>query len=133
MDLVLKLRELRRLRGLTQRTAARISGVGAKTISSFETGERIAGLTVLQLEKLVRVYGVSLAQFFSPAMDREIAPWEHTDDELETLVATLRALPPHAQALILEKLRLAIEVASELHPPPPMRRLRPSALTADRR
>ena len=44
MDLVLKLRELRRMRGLTQKDVARLSGVGQKTISSFETGERIGSL-----------------------------------------------------------------------------------------
>ena len=37
MDLVLKLREVRRLRGLSQKDVARLSGVGEKTISSFET------------------------------------------------------------------------------------------------
>ena len=37
MDLVLKLREIRRLRGLSQKDVAKLSGVGEKTISSFET------------------------------------------------------------------------------------------------
>ena len=41
MDIVLKLRELRRYRGLSQKDVARRSGVGEKTLSSFETGERI--------------------------------------------------------------------------------------------
>ena len=44
MDLVLKLREIRRLRGLSQKDVARLSGVGEKTISSFETGQRIGSL-----------------------------------------------------------------------------------------
>ena len=51
MDLVLKLRELRRMRGLTQKDVARISGVGHKTISSFETGERSAGALVRAAER----------------------------------------------------------------------------------
>ncbi len=36
MDIVLKLRELRRLRGYSQKVVARLTGVGEKTISSFE-------------------------------------------------------------------------------------------------
>ncbi|MGH9443123.1 MAG: helix-turn-helix domain-containing protein, partial [Thermoanaerobaculia bacterium] len=44
MDLVLKLRELRRMRGLSQREAALSSGIGEKTLSSFETGERIISM-----------------------------------------------------------------------------------------
>jgi predicted nucleotidyltransferase/transcriptional regulator with XRE-family HTH domain len=57
MGLVLKLRELRRLRGLTQKEVARLSGIGVKTISSFETGERIGSLELEQLERLLEVYG----------------------------------------------------------------------------
>ena len=38
MDTVLKLRELRARAGLTQEDVAQRSGVGAKTISSFESG-----------------------------------------------------------------------------------------------
>src|SRR5687768_16786940 len=53
MDLVLKLSELRRMRGLTQKDVARLSGVGAKTISSFETGQRITSLKLSQLERLL--------------------------------------------------------------------------------
>ena len=41
VDLVLKLRELRRMRGLTQKQAEEKSGVGYRTISTFETAERI--------------------------------------------------------------------------------------------
>ena len=61
MDLVLKLREARRMRGLTQRDVARMSGVGEKTISSFETGERIGSLKLKQLERLLSAYGLSPA------------------------------------------------------------------------
>ena len=53
MDLVLKLREVRRLRGLSQKDVARLSGVGEKTISSFETGERVGSMKLEQLRKLL--------------------------------------------------------------------------------
>ena len=59
MDLVLKLREIRRLRGLSQKDVAKLSGVGEKTISSFETGQRIGSLKLAQLKKLLSVYGLS--------------------------------------------------------------------------
>jgi len=56
MDIVLKLRELRRMRCLTQREAALSSGIGEKTLSTFETGERIASMKLSQLLALLAVY-----------------------------------------------------------------------------
>ena len=55
MDLVLKLREVRRLKGLSQKDAARLSGVGEKTISSFETGERVGSMKLAQLRRLLAI------------------------------------------------------------------------------
>ena len=40
MDLVLKLRELRRLSGLSQKEAALSSGLGEKTLSSFDSHKK---------------------------------------------------------------------------------------------
>ena len=39
MDLVLKLREIRRMHGLTQKDVARLSGVGQKTITLAMMGQ----------------------------------------------------------------------------------------------
>ena len=64
MDLVLKLREIRRMRGLSQKDVSRLSGVGEKTISSFETGQRIGSLKLSQLKRLLGVYGLTESQFF---------------------------------------------------------------------
>ena len=64
MDLVLKLREIRRMRNLSQKDVARLSGVGEKTISSFETGQRIGSLKLAQLNRLLKVYGLSETEFF---------------------------------------------------------------------
>jgi transcriptional regulator with XRE-family HTH domain len=73
VDVVLKLRELRRTHGLSQKDVARRSGIGEKTLSSFETGARIGALKLAQLERLIAVYGLDLAAFFNPALDAELS------------------------------------------------------------
>jgi transcriptional regulator with XRE-family HTH domain len=75
LDIVLNLREARRRRGLTQRQVARLCGVHEKTISSFETGDRVSSLKVAQLLNLLHVYGLTPAEFFA---------WS-PEDELESL------------------------------------------------
>lgn len=65
MNIAVELRELRELNGLTQQEAAKRSGVGQKTISSFETGARIGSIKIEQLDKLLIVYGLTLAEFFN--------------------------------------------------------------------
>jgi len=118
MDLVLKLRELRRHRGLSQSDVARKSGIGIKTLSSFETGERVRSMKLVQLQRLLRAYGVSEAEFFGTAIERLLEPWEHQQEEaFDAIVAELRALPEPSQLVIMEKLRLAIDLARDLaHP-----------------
>lgn len=114
MDLILKLRELRHLRGLTQREVARRSGVGIKTLSSFETGERIASMTLVQLQKLLAVYGVSECDFFGSAVEQEIAPWERPANPiLDALQHDLDALPPAARQTAIEKIRLVLDLARD--------------------
>jgi len=71
-DLVLALREARRRLGLTQKEVARLSGVGAKTISSFESGSRVSSLKVSQLIKLLTVYGLTARQFFAWSPEAEL-------------------------------------------------------------
>jgi transcriptional regulator with XRE-family HTH domain len=117
MDLVLKLRELRQYRGLSQADAARKSGLGVKTLSSFETGERIDSMKLTQLQRLLRVYGVTESEFFSAAIEHLLAPWEHeATEEIDALVCALRSLPPTTQQVITDKLRLAIDLARDLAP-----------------
>ena len=84
MDLVLKLREIRRMRGLSQKDVARMSGVGEKTISSFETGQRIGSLKIAQLRRLLGVYGLTEAEFFGGTVEKQIAPWELNEEEFAT-------------------------------------------------
>ena len=117
MDLVLKLREIRRLRGLSQKDVARLSGVGEKTISSFETGMRIGSLKLSQLRKLLGVYGLTEADFFGGSVERQIAPWELDEEECasQRLLEDLRALPKPVQKTMLAKFQLMVETASEVH------------------
>ncbi len=117
MDLVLKLREIRRLRGLSQKDVAKLSGVGEKTISSFETGQRIGSLKLAQLKKLLGVYGLSEADFFGCSVERQIAPWELDDEEsaAQRLVDDLRVLPKPVQKTMINKFQLMLETASEVH------------------
>lgn len=117
MDLVLKLREIRRLRGLSQKDVARLSGVGEKTISSFETGQRIGSLKLAQLKKMLGVYGLTEAEFFGCSVERQIAPWELDDEEnaAQRLVDDLRVLPKPVQKTMLGKFQLMLETASEVN------------------
>jgi transcriptional regulator with XRE-family HTH domain len=119
MDLVLKLREIRRLRGLSQKDVARLSGVGEKTISSFETGERVDSLKLSQLKKLLNVYGLTEADFFGGSIEKQIAPWEVAEEELlaNRLVDELRTLPDPVQKNLLEKFRLMIETVADVPAP----------------
>lgn len=116
MDLVLKLREIRRLRGLSQKDVARLSGVGEKTISSFETGQRIGSLKISQLKSLLSVYGLTEADFFGYSVEKEIAPWELDEQEFAAaqLIDHLRALPKPIQTAMVAKFELMLEAAAEL-------------------
>lgn len=124
MDLVLKLREIRRMRGLTQKDVARISGVGEKTISSFETGQRIGALKLAQLKRMLSVYGLTEAEFFSGSIEKEIAPWELDEQQMATvkLMEDLRTLPNQHQKNLLGKFQLMVETLVDTHGEPRERR-----------
>jgi transcriptional regulator with XRE-family HTH domain len=117
MDLVLKLREIRRLRGLSQKDVAHLSGVGEKTISSFETGQRIGSLKLCQLKRLLAVYGLTEGDFFGGSVERQIAPWELDEDDCaaQRLIDDLRALPQQVQRAMIGKFQLMLETASEVN------------------
>lgn len=117
MDLVLKLREIRRLRGLSQKDVAKLSGVGEKTISSFETGQRIGSLKLSQLKRLLSVYGLTEAQFFGGSVEKQIAPWELDEDEFATsrIIDDLRVMPVPVRKTLLNKFQLMIETAADVH------------------
>jgi len=116
MDLVLKLREIRRMRGLSQKDVARMSGVGEKTISSFETGQRIGSLKISQLRRLLGVYGLTEAEFFGGTVEKQIAPWELNEEEFATtrLIEDLHHLPKPVQKVVIAKMQVMLETASDL-------------------
>ena len=117
MDLVLKLREIRRLKGLSQKDAAKLSGVGEKTISSFETGERVGAMKLCQLKRLLAVYDMTEAEFFGGGVEKQIAPWELDPEQFATarLLDELQSLPKHAQRTLLAKFQLMAEAVSDAH------------------
>ena len=116
MDLVLKLREIRRMRGLSQKDVAHMSGVGEKTISSFETGQRIGSLKISQLRRLLGVYGLTEAEFFGGTVEKQIAPWELNEEEFATtrLIEDLHHLPKPVQKVVIAKMQVMLETASDL-------------------
>ena len=118
MDLVLRLREFRKKRGMSQKEAADLSGVGEKSISSFETGQRIDSLKISQLLRLLKVYGVSEEEFFNAKFEEEEATWEHEDELLmkrrAQIVRRLEQLPESIQSALLNKVHLMIETAEEV-------------------
>lgn len=117
MDIVLKLREIRRMRNLSQKDVAKMSGVGEKTISSFETGQRIGSLKLNQLKRMLKAYGMTEAEFFGGSVEKEIAPWELNEEQMATarLLDELHALPAQLQKNLLSKFHLMLETMADLH------------------
>src|ERR1700719_3373792 len=109
MDIVLRLRELRRLSGLSQEEVAHRSGVGVKTLSSFESGARIDSVKVSQLQRILRVYGVTESQFF--ASDLETSLGDDGNTKPIPRSDKLNALPVHVRRALIERFELMIESA----------------------
>jgi transcriptional regulator with XRE-family HTH domain len=140
MDIVLKLRELRRLRGLSQKDVGRLSGVGEKTVSSFETGDRIDSMKLSQLRKLLRLYNITEDDFFSRKMDDLFDPESRFQQTREDALLTgLSELSPPMRDALLERFELmlqAAQLAAASQPqrntpvPPVARPLAPSRLHA---
>jgi len=103
MDLVLKLRELRRFRGLSQKDVGRLSGVGEKTLSSFETGERIETMKIGQLRALLMVYNMTEEDFFSDKLDEMFDPtYIRVSTRLDEITARITDLPEHLRDAALD-------------------------------
>jgi transcriptional regulator with XRE-family HTH domain len=112
MDIVLKLRELRRLRGLSQKDVGRLSGVGEKTVSSFETGDRIDSMKLSQLRKLLRIYNITEDDFFSRKMDDLFDPESLLQQTREdALLAGLGELSPPMRGALLERFEFMLQAA----------------------
>jgi transcriptional regulator with XRE-family HTH domain len=122
MDLVLKLRELRRMRGLSQREAGEKAGIGEKTLSSFETGERIGSIKLSHLVSLLAAYDVTPAEFFGGAVERKIlAELERLSVEETSLIERLRQIDEGPRERLIERFMTEIEAVETCVSP---RRLR---------
>lgn len=117
MDIVLRLRELRRLRGLSQREVARRSGLGIKTISSFETGHRIESMKLCQLESILAVYGVSKGEFFGEELALMLSPWNEQAEQAqkERLLSEIDSLPNEARHKLLPKIHTMLRTAAQIY------------------
>ena len=117
MDLVLKLREARHMRGLSQKEAARLSGVGQKTISSFETGIRIGSLKLAQLKRLLEAYGLTETEFFGGSVEKAMAPWELDENQTTAnrVIDVLHTLPKWMQRDLLAKFHLMVETVADVY------------------
>jgi transcriptional regulator with XRE-family HTH domain len=125
LDLVLKLRELRRLAGLSQKEAALSSGVGEKTLSSFETGERITSMKLAQLLALLAVYDVTPAEFFGGKVEANVfGELERLSARELDFIRELRTLPQEARVRVEEKLSDVIDTAQALTARTPLRLVR---------
>jgi transcriptional regulator with XRE-family HTH domain len=69
-----KLRELRKLHGLTQAQLSRDSGIGVKLLSAIEVGTR--RVRVDQVERICGAVNVTLSAFFAWDVLHEVAPPE---------------------------------------------------------
>jgi transcriptional regulator with XRE-family HTH domain len=117
MDIVIRLRELRRIRGLSQREVSRLTGIGFRTISGFETGARIGSMKLEQLESLLKVYGVSESEFFSEELELKLTPWdaEKERNQKERLLRDIESLPEEARHKLLPKIRTMLKTAAEIY------------------
>ena len=117
VDVVLKLRELRRMRGYTQEEAAEKAGMNVKSLSSFETGSRITSIKLLQLFSILAAYDMTPAEFFGDGVERAVF------DEMERLspgegklVAALRELPDEARQRLEGRLLDQVQAAIVAQP-----------------
>lgn len=128
MDIVLRLRELRRAARLSQKELAAKSGIGEKTLSSFETGTRIGSLKLAQLEAIAHVYDLDLATFFSPGLAASLAG--EAPVVLDRIRASIASLPPEAQDAIAT---MVAQIAATVPAPPAHRAPRLPLPSGERR
>ncbi len=124
MDPVLRLRELRRMSGLSQREVGQSSGVGEKTLSSFETGDRIKSIKVVQLLAILNAYDVTPAEFFGDGVERKLlAELERLSPAELKIVTGLQGLPEAARERLMERFVVMLE-AVEATAEPRLRAIR---------
>jgi len=102
-----RLRELRKLRGMTQSELARQIGIQQSDLSRMEKGTYRVSLD--NLFKILAVFGMDVAQFFqqevAPPAEARPAPLSHED--MQTL-HMLRRLDPEARREVQEFLEFKL-------------------------
>ncbi|MGK2859210.1 MAG: helix-turn-helix domain-containing protein [Thermoanaerobaculia bacterium] len=115
VDIVLRLRELRRSLGLQQRDVALLSGIGEKSISSFESGSRTDAMKIGQLRKLLQVYGVTESEFFCEEFESRLGIGEDaTPEGAQPFWQQMRELPDAVRDGLLDKFRLMVDTARDV-------------------
>jgi transcriptional regulator with XRE-family HTH domain len=124
-DIVIKLRELRRFAGMSQRDLARKAHVGEKTVSSFETGARIDSMKLSQLQRILRACGVTEGDFFTKDIEEllDVATSSFRADRnvswyaarVEQLLAAAAASDRISPLEVLGAVRAHIEMQSPLN------------------
>lgn len=113
MDIVTRLRDLRLRRRMPQKDVAERSGLGIKTISSFESGDRIDSMKLSQLRRLLDVYGISERDFFDPSVDLSPNDWSpaHERAAASNLSDSLRGLTPSVRRTLIVRFLAMCEAA----------------------
>ena len=115
VDIVLRLRELRRSLGMQQKEVALLTGIGEKSISSFESGARTDAMKISQLRRLLQVYGVTESEFFCEEFKSRLGIGEDaTPDGAQPSWQQMRDLPDSVRDSLLEKFRLMVDTAREV-------------------
>ena len=115
LDIVLRLRELRRSLGMQQREVALLTGIGEKSISSFETGARIDAMKLGQLRRLLQVYGITESEFFCDDFASRLGLGEDaTPEGTQPFWQRMRELPDSVRDGLLAKFRLMVDTAREV-------------------
>ena len=115
VDIVLRLRELRRSLGMQQKEVALLTGIGEKSISSFESGARTDAMKISQLRRLLQVYGVTESEFFCEEFESRLGIGEDaTPDGAQPSWQQMRDLPNSVRDSLLEKFRLMVDTAREV-------------------
>ena len=115
VDIVLRLRELRRSLGMQQKEVALLTGIGEKSISSFESGARTDAMKISQLRRLLQVYGVTESEFFCEEFESRLGIGEDaTPDGAQPSWQQMRDLPDSVRDSLLEKFRLMVDTAREV-------------------
>jgi len=98
---------------MTQKEVAETAAIGEKTLSSFETGERIMSIKLAQLLQLLSAYNITAGEFFGDGVEQQLfSELEHLSATELKLLTALRALPEQTRQVLAERFLLMIDAAA---------------------